>query len=150
MGPDGTVYVADTVNHRIRKIQGDQVSKLAGTGAEGFVDGVAAKAQFNYPYDVAVGPDGAVYVADAHNHCIRKIQGGHVSTLAGTGAEGFVDGAAAEAQFNNPYGVAVGPDGTVYVADQRNHAIRKIQGDQVSTLAGTGTKGFVDGIAGSK
>jgi len=124
----GTVYVADTNNNRIRKVLPDgMVSTLAGSGTLGFADGVAATAQFNFPNGIAVDSTGTVYVADSFNHRIRKIQpDGTVSTLAGSGTLGFADGAGMTSQFNLPTGVTVGSAGTVYVADQNNHRIRKI------------------------
>ena len=124
----GHVYVADKSNHLIRKITPEGlVSTLAGSSA-GSVDGAGiTEAQFNYPYGVAVDADGHVYVADASNHRIRKITPeGLVSTLAGS-SEGSRDGAGTSAQFNRPTGVAVDADGNVYVADQLNHLIRKIE-----------------------
>ncbi len=153
----GNVYVVDTQNHRIRKITvsgtTSEVSTLAGTGAYGFMDdtnGMASSAQFNEPSGVAVDSAGNVYVADYSNHRIRKITvsgtTSEVSTLAGTGTMGDVDGAGNIAKFNNPYGVAIDSDDNVYVADYSNHRIRKITSmGVVSTLAGTGTMGDVDG-----
>jgi len=144
----GTVYVADTGNHRIRRVLLDgTVSTLAGSGLPGFADGAGAGAQFDFPYGIAVDSSGTVYVADAGNYRIRKIQpDGTVSTLAGSGTRGFADGAGTAAQFNYPQGIAVDSTGTVYVADAGNHRIRKIQPDgTVSTLAGSGTRGFADG-----
>jgi len=144
----GTVYVADTFNQRIRKILPDgTVSTLAGSGVNGFNDGAGSTAKFDFPFDVAVDSAGTVYVADQFNHRIRKIlPNGTVSTLAGSGTAGFADGAGATAKFNYPKGVAVDSTGTVYVADEFNHRIRKILPDgTVSTLAGSGTQGFADG-----
>ncbi len=144
----GNVYVADAVNRRIRKItSGGVVGTLAGTGSNGFSDGAGTLAQFSYPSGVAVDGSGFVYVADTFNHRIRKItSGGVVSTLAGTGTAGFMDGAGTLAQFSSPGGVAVDSSGFVYVADQDNHRIRKITpGGVVSILAGTGTQGGMNG-----
>ncbi|VDA99758.1 hypothetical protein S1OALGB6SA_831, partial [Olavius algarvensis spirochete endosymbiont] len=77
-----------------------------GTGTEGFADGIGTEAQFNRPGGVAVGSYGNVYVADSNNHRIRKITpAGVVSTLAGTGTRGFADGTGTEAQFDLPFGV---------------------------------------------
>jgi sugar lactone lactonase YvrE len=159
----GNVYVADTNNHRICKItitqdpEGDVVaiSPLAGSGTAGHQDETGAKAQFNQPYGVAVDSANNVYVADCLNNRIRKITPeGVVTTLAGTGEGDYLDGDGAEAQFNQPYGVAVDSANNVYVADTYNHRIRKITitqnpggGDDVvtvSTLAG-GTQGYLDG-----
>ena len=81
---------------------------------------------------MAVDSSGTVYVADYLNHRIRKItpavrmEDRMVSTFAGSGTKGFADGTGTEAQFNGPYGVAVGSSGNVYVADSGNHRIRKI------------------------
>jgi len=144
----GNVYVADSGNHRIRRITpAGVVSTLAGTGTEGFADGAGNTAQFEDPYDLAVDSFGNVYVVDFRNQRIRKITpAGVVSTLAGTGIRGHADGTGTEAQFNGPTGVAVDSSGSIYVADQGNHLIRKITpAEVVSTLAGTGTEGFANG-----
>ena len=132
-----TVYVADQLNHSIRKIvvATAVVSTLAGNGTAGSADGTGTAAQFNNPTGVAVDNSGTVYVADQGNHSIRKITAGVVSTLAGNGVMGFVDGAAAAARFNTPIGVATycGPvrqtnqPGNVYVADTNNNRIRVVE-----------------------
>jgi len=146
--PAGNVYVADQNNHRIRKITPEGVvSTLAGS-TEGFVDGAGTSARFNNPAGVAVDSSGNVYVADYGNHLIRKITPqGFVSTLAGTAHKpGRTRGESTSAQFNNPHGVATDSRGNVYVADYRNHMIRKITPEGfVSNFAGTGTAGHVDG-----
>ncbi len=155
---DGNVYVADSENHRIRKVTSTGVvSTLAGTatGTAGFMDGVGNVARFDKPFGVVVDSDGNVYVADSENHRIRKVTStGVVSTLAGTGTAGFMDGMGNVAKFDKPFGVVVDSDGNVYVADSENHRIRKITSTGVvSTLAGTGIKadgtaggGFIDGV----
>jgi sugar lactone lactonase YvrE len=144
---DSNVIVADTGNHRIRKItpQG-QVTTLAGTGTIGHRDGERTAAQFNCPCGVAVDGDGNVIVADKFNHRIRVITPqGHVSTLAGTGEGGHRDGKGTFSQFYSPNGIAVDGDGNIIVADTNNHRIRKVtpQG-HVSTLVGTGEGGHRD------
>ncbi|GCE01801.1 NHL repeat-containing protein [Embleya hyalina] len=153
----GDLYIADYTNHRIRKLSEGYVSTVAGSGTPGFKDGPAASARFNWPRDVAVDAEGNVYVADSANHRVRMISPtGDVSTAAGpladvADASGCVDGAAASARFNSPYGVAVDADRTVYVADFLNHRVRTISAQrQVSTPAGPpaedGTlRGCVDG-----
>jgi hypothetical protein len=145
-GADGTIYVADSINNCIRAIAPDAantVSTLAGQPdpAGGMVDGPGAQALFNTPVSVAVAPDGAVLVADLYNSRVRRIDPGAthmVSTLAGS-APGLVDGPAAMARMNSPSGVTVASDGTVYVLDTYNQAIRRIGTDgahTVTTLVG--------------
>jgi len=125
------------------------VSTLAGSGTAGRVDGPGAAAQFNGPANVATDAQGNVYVTDNQTHCVRKITpAGVVSTLAGTGAPGRVDGPSATAQFDYPNGLAVTSQGTVYVADTNNNCIRAISpAGVVSTLAGGATYGLQDGPA---
>lgn len=127
------VYVADTLNNTIRKISTDgNVTTLAGmVGNPGSNDGVGAAARFRNPWGVAVDKDGNVYVADSSNDTIRKVTpDGKVTTLAGkAGESGVEDDFGAKARLNNPFGVAVGWLGEVYVADSGNNMIRKIQPD---------------------
>lgn len=148
----GNVYVADTYNHKIRKITpAGVVSTLAGSGIAGAADGNGVAASFNLPGGVAVDAAGMVYVADASNNKIRKITPqGVVTTLAGSGAAGAANGTGASASFKAPNGLAVDASGTIYVADTGNHKIRKITSDGVvSTLAGSGSLGYSDGSSGT-
>ncbi|WP_460503748.1 NHL repeat-containing protein, partial [Hymenobacter agri] len=148
----GNVYVADNGNNTIRRITpAGQVDTWAGNLASGFADGPSATARFNGPIDVAVDGQGNLYVADYGNQRIRKITpGGTVSTLAGSGTAGFADGLGAAAQFNGPNGLAVDGQGVVYVSDYENNRIRKVlPNGTVSTLAGTGQRGFADGPGSS-
>jgi streptogramin lyase len=127
----GNVYVADHGNHCIRKISpSGGVSTLAGKGTAGFADGTGTAAQFNTPNGVAVDRFGYVYVSDYGNNRIRKITPqGVVSTLAGTGAAGIVNGSGSTAQFSAPIGIAVDGSGNIYVGDSNNNRIRKIAGE---------------------
>jgi hypothetical protein len=144
------LYVADFLNHTIRKITTEGVvTTLAGlAGAPGSADGTGSAAQFDGPNGIAVDSSGTVYVADLWTHTIRKItSGGVVTTLAGmAGVAGSVDGTGSAARFYEPSGVAVDSAGTVYVAD--NHTIRKITPDGlVTTLGGmVGIQGSEDGM----
>ncbi len=146
------LYVADTVNNLIRVINSsDGVSTFAGSGASGAQNGPVSTASFNYPYGVALDSSGNLYVADFHNHLIRKISGGMVSTFAGqAGVPGFANGPGSTALFYHPQGVAVDASGNVYVADTGNNLIRMITpGGMVSTLAGEQGNGGSNNGAGS-
>ena len=150
MDAAGNVYVADYNNNRIRKVSPTGVvTTLAGTNnsyPDIFADGTGAAAKFNGPSGVAVDSNGIIYVADAGNHRIRKVtSAGVVTTLAGSGSSGFLDGAPGTAKFSYPSGVAVDASGNVYVADEFNDRIRKVTPTGVvTTLAGT-SGGFADG-----
>ncbi len=144
----GNVFVADTNNHKIRKITpSGVVSTLAGSDTFGFVDGIGTSAKFNRPTGIAVDAAGNLYVGDVSNNKIRKITpSGVVSTFAGSGNYDFADGNATEASFRSPSGVAVDAAGYVYVADILNNKIRKITSSgEVTTLAGS-VSGSADGI----
>ncbi len=143
----GNVYLADTYNHTIRKaslVAGQWVvTTLAGlAGHSGTNDGSNSVARFFFPSGIAVDSAGYLYVADTYNHSIRVIQPSGtnwvVSTLAGWPTHsGSQDGTGASAQFDLPYGVAVGGDGNVYVADTYNSTIRVVTpAGVVTTLAG--------------
>ncbi|MGH9803270.1 MAG: IPT/TIG domain-containing protein, partial [Blastocatellia bacterium] len=125
------------------------VSTLAGNaGSSGFVDGSGATARFRQLAGVAAAPNEVVYVADAGNHAIRRVDAvGAVTTTAGNGSPGFVDAQGAAAQFNNPQGVVYDPiTSSIYVADTGNHSIRRIDtSGNVTTFAGDGTAGFTNG-----
>jgi sugar lactone lactonase YvrE len=144
----GNIYLADAYNNRIRKITpAGVVTTLAGSGKEGFADGMGKDAVFNGPAGIAIDRDGNIYTAEWKGHRVRKITpAGVVTTLAGSGKAGFADGTGAEASFNTPQGVAVDASGNVYVSESGNHRIRKISpSGVVTTVAGSGKPGFADG-----
>ena len=150
----GKVYLAGMGNHRIRQVFNGQVSTLSGKGCTGtsskcggFADGPLGTAQFNLPHSIAVDPAGKIFVSDLGNRRIRMIVGGTVSTVAGIGKSGFLDGPVAIARMKNPHGIAVDSSGKIYFSDQGNQRIRIVSGGQVSTLAGSGVAGFADGPA---
>ncbi len=150
MGRDtyGNVYVADYSGHVIRRISPSQsVTTAAGSGNAGFQDGAAAQARFYYPCDVAAHTDGTLYVADRQNHRIRQVDAsGNVTTLAGDGNAGFVDGAGNTARFYYPEALDVDAAGTVYVADSYNNRIRKIAANgNVTTFIGNGSTSYQEG-----
>ena len=145
----GNVYVVDTLNHRIRKIDTDgQISTFAGTGEDGADGdgGPATEAELCYPAGVAADAAGNVYVADRWNHRVRKIDTeGVVSTVAGTGSPGGNGdgGPATQAQLAFPVAVAADPSGNLYIAEGGSHRIRKVSVDGVITrFAGTGRSGY--------
>lgn len=154
-GPNGSVYVSDWVNQRIRIITpGGDVITWAGSGQPGprggMKDGPRLDAAFDGPEGLALLRDGSLVVADSRNHRLRHIvTEGLVETLAGGGPAGFlgdfVDGPAAQARFCWPLDVVADSDGRLAVADFNNHAIRLVVGDHVQTLAGSGLPGTADG-----
>jgi sugar lactone lactonase YvrE/uncharacterized coiled-coil protein SlyX len=146
----GTVYVADTSNHRIRKIAPDgTTTTLAGTGSAGSTDGAGTAAKFNFPRALTVDAAGNLYVAESSNHRIRKVTpAGVVSTVAGS--YGYADGTGTAALFNAPYGIALTPAGELIVADRTNQRVRKVTtAGVVTTLAGNGFARLADGPAAS-
>ncbi|MCL2456230.1 MAG: hypothetical protein FWD19_01620 [Defluviitaleaceae bacterium] len=147
------IFVADTLNNRILRVNSDGDVQIIAGGEEGFRDGAVSVARFRAPSGIAVCENGIIYVADTGNHRIRKIQNGFVMTVAGTVSEfdedgdpmsGFADGHVNEARFNSPMGIALAGE-KIIVADSANHMIRAIDGDRVTTLAGTGIPGDSDG-----
>ncbi len=149
LAPSGVLFLADTFNHRIRRVKADGTSDtFTGTGTAGFLDGNASVARFQQPADIAIGKDSTFFVADRFNHRIRSIAvDGTVGTVAGQSTAGFLDGVAGAARFNNPEGVAVDAAGNIIVADRGNHRIRRIDANTaaVITLAGDGSAAFADG-----
>ncbi len=142
----GILYLADQGNHRLRQVDADGVIRaLAGNGTAGDVDGAALSAQFNLPAALVADAAGNFYIADQGNHKIRKLDAqGYVSTFAGTGkkGDGGGGGAATQAQLSSPSGLALGADGSLYIADQDNHRVRKVAPDgTISTVAGNGKAG---------
>lgn len=143
----GTLYVADTLNHSIRKISpAGAVTTLAGAaGQPGAADGTGAAARFNSPQGIGIDGSGTVYVADTGNNMIRRVTAqGVVTTLAGTAACGFKDGSPAEARFCVPRGLVVDSSGNVLVADMSNHVVRRItqQGTVTTVIGDPGQKGI--------
>ena len=152
----GNIYVVDNGSHRVRKldVSTGQVTTLAGSSS-GFVDGIGSAARFNTLTGIAVDEDLNIYVADAANHAVRKItQAGVVTTLAGNGTAGIVDGVWPDVRMNRPTAVCIGKDGFLYAADRYGQRIRKIDlhTGKTVTIAGSGgssstTGGQVDGEA---
>lgn len=151
----GVLFVADGGGNTIRKVTIDAkgeavVTTLAGTGLAGIADGPGSSASFNNPSDVAIDVQGNLIVADTDNHRVRKVTlepdgTAVVSTLAGDGTAGFLNGSANAARFRFPGAIACSPNGTIYVGDSRNYRLRAITSDvdgqlTVSTAAGSGSQ----------
>lgn len=148
----GDIYIADRSNNRIRKIDpsnNNTVSTIAGSGVEGYADGVGTNAIFAAPSGICIDPQGNLYVTDFWNFKIRKITPtGVVTTAAGT-TQGFSDGNITTAQFGYLHGICIDTQGNLYVADGGNNRIRKITpSGVVSTVAGS-TSGYQDGLGTS-
>ncbi|HXF04152.1 MAG TPA: hypothetical protein VNM72_01900 [Blastocatellia bacterium] len=151
----GTLYIADTNNHRIRKVVASQgsdgttltITTIAGTGQSGFSGdgGPAIEARLNFPRGLALDPQGNLYIADTNNHRIRRIDPwGRITTVAGNGTPGFSgDGQpAVRAQLRFPLAVAVDAMGTLYIADAGNNRVRRVDASGIiTTVAGTGERG---------
>ena len=150
VAPDGTIFVADAgESQRIRRIARDgTITTIAGSD-QGYADGSGPSASFNTPSALAIDSTGNIIVADTGNNAVRRVTPqGDVSTIAGDRFAGFRDGAAGEARFNGPVGVAADTAGRVIVADTYNDRIRAIQPDgHVVTIAGDGFAGATDGPA---
>ena len=143
----GNVYFGSL--HSVFKVDaGGTLTRLAGNGRAGNSGdgGPASAAQLSFPMGIAVDAAGNVFVADRDAAVVRKIAAnGTISTVAGTGTAGFAgDGsAAAAAQLNGPFGVAVDAAGNLYIADTNNQVVRKVSGDgTISTVAGNGMTGY--------
>lgn len=147
--PDGRVVMVDNEHHVIRVFDPSTaaISDLAGVrDTPGFAEGVGAEARFDRPYDVVVVGD-RLLVADQNNHRIRSVTfDGRVSTYAGSGEPGSVNGASATASFSRPQALAIDATGNVFVTELDGYAVRRISPDgDVTTVAGAGTGGFMDG-----
>lgn len=146
----GNVYVADTYNHRVRKIAAGSmtVTTIAGNGQQGFSGdgGTGTGASLSYPESVALDSTGDLYIADTYNSRIRKLvlSSGVITTFAGTLSGFSGDGATATAAaLSYPSGVAVDTSGNVYIADTSNQRVRKVGTNGIiTTIAGTGSPDF--------
>jgi len=151
----GNIYIADTGNNRVRRINAAGViSTVAGSGTAGFSGdgGPAALAQLNGPLGVAVDVAGSLYIADEANSRIRKVDtAGVITTVAGTGVAAFAGdgGQATQAGLNFPKAVAIDAAGNLYISDTRNLRVRRVSSAGViSAFAGTGQRNFTGGDGG--
>jgi streptogramin lyase len=148
-GPDGALYICDTNNHLIRKVdRGGVISTVAGTGRKGYSGdgGPARQAELNEPYEVRFDRQGNLYFVERLNHTVRRVDAktGIISTIAGTGAAGFSGdgGPATQAMMNQPHSIQLDRRGDLYICDILNHRIRKVdlKTGVITTFAGTGEK----------
>jgi streptogramin lyase len=149
----GNIYIADTYNYRIRKVDGQTqiITTVVGDGDAKFKGdgGLAIDASIMKSYDVAVDKEGNLYIADTHSHCIRKVDAttGIIDTVVGQGTKAGSSGdggLATEALLNTPTGVYVDASGNIYVTDTKNNVVRKVDATTkiINTVAGNGTPGF--------
>ena len=146
----GDVFIADGLS-RIRRVNtSGTITTYAGGANQAYSGdgGSAASAELNTPYDLALGPDGDLWIADLNNHAIRRIDAatGTITTAAGNGTRGFSGdgGPATSAQLNNPRGITVDPAGNLYIADSFNNRVRRVDAvtGVISTVAGDGSSSF--------
>lgn len=147
----GTAYGATvkfTTSATLSSVTG-VVTTVAGSGNPGYADGTGTGAQFSNPGGMAIDAQGNIYISDTFNNRIRKMApDGTVTTIAGNGTSGYVDGPAADAEFYAPAGLTIDAQGNIFVADYGNNVIREISTDgTVKTYAGNGFAAFVDGAA---
>jgi RHS repeat-associated protein len=154
IGRDGSIYIADHGSQRIRRVSPDGIiSTVAGAGYTGETGdgGPATAAHLISPQDIAVGPDGSLYIAEKGRHRVRHVgPDGIISTIAGWGyqQQGYSgdNGPAAQAQLSGPYGVALAPDGSLYIADTSNRRIRRV----ASTLPDSSSISATDWVVPSE
>jgi PKD repeat protein len=141
---DYNLFIADTYNSRIRKVSGGTITTVVGTGTPAFSGdgGQATGAEIDYPYDVAVDAQGDLYIADDFNSLIRKVSGGIITTVAGGGSTLGDGGQATSAKIGDAPGIDVDRQGNLYIAGWGDNRIRKVSGGTITTVAGTGVKGF--------
>ena len=146
---NGDIVLSDLAHDTIRRINPvtGVITDIAGMAdAPGFVNDTGNKARFDRPYGVVVLPGDVILVADQNNNCIRRVTlDGVVSTYAGTGTAGMLNGPRLSATFNGPQDIAVDASGRLFVADTTGHVIRMINRDTVTTFAGDGIRGYKEG-----
>ncbi len=141
------LYIADSLNYRIRQITGGVIGTVAGNGICCFLgdNGPATAAQLNYAAALAIdNSTGDLYIGDSENFRVRKVSGGTITTVAGTGASGYSGdgGPALNGQLSLSYGVAVDSAGALYIADAASSRVRKVAGGVITTVAGNGVRGY--------
>ena len=143
----GNIYVADAINHRIRKLTANVVTTYAGSAIEDTTSGQGGKAAFELPIQLATDAAGNLYTLDVEDFRVRKISPSvMVTVVAGNGERGFTDGSVADAEFGESTGIVADNQGNIYVSDNENKRIRKISAaGSVTTIAGNGKTAYVNG-----
>lgn len=150
LGPDGALYICETTNHVIRRLdpKTGKLSTVAGSGKKGYAGdgGPATKALLNEPYEIRFDNEGQMFFVEMQNHVVRRVDAetGIISTVAGSGKLGFSGdgGPAIKATMNRPHSIALDHSGNLYICDIGNHRVRKVdlKTGQIETFAGTGEK----------
>jgi uncharacterized protein YjiK len=145
----GNLYIADTENHRVRRVGTDKmITTVAGTGHLGYNgdDQLATSADLNHPMRMVVDSAGNLYIADAGNHRVRRVGTDKmITTVAGTGDRGYNGDhqPATSADLSSPWGVVLDGSGNLYIADVGNQRVRRVGTDKmITTVAGTGDRGY--------
>lgn len=148
IAPDGAIYVSDSLANRVRRIADGTIETVAGNGMQDWTGdgGPGVDAAVHWPSAIALDADGSLYIAQTRSHVVRRLAAdGTIATVAGTGTQGYAGdgGAATAATLNQPYGLAIAGDGTLYIADRGNFGIRRVAPDgTIDTIAGTGREGL--------
>ena len=149
-GPAGSLYICDTMNHAVRKVNRETgiITTFAGTGRKGYSGdgGPATKAELNEPYEVRFNKAGDLFFVEMKNHIVRRVDAKtrRVNTVTGVGEAGFSGdgGPASKARLNRPHSIQFGPEGHLYICDIGNHRIRRVnmKTRRIETFAGTGAR----------
>lgn len=150
LGPDGALYVCETVGHLVRRIdlKSGRITTVAGCGEPGYAGdaGPATAARLNEPYEVRFDRRGNMFFVEMQNHLVRRVDGktGVISTVAGTGVAGFSGdgGPATRAELKRPHSIALDDAGGLYICDIGNHRVRRVDLSRgtIQTFAGTGRR----------
>jgi sugar lactone lactonase YvrE len=148
IGPSDTIYVSDSLANRVRKIEGGIIDTIAGNGEMGHSGdgGPGVDAALSWPSALELDREGNLYIAETRGHVIRRLAtDGTIDTIAGDGTAGDAGdgGPATKARLDQPYGLALDEDGSLYVADRGNFRVRRIAPDgTIETISGTGEEGL--------
>lgn len=148
IAPDDAIYVSDSLANRVRLIRDGIITTVAGNGEAGYAGdgGPGTEAALHWPSALEIDPEGNLFIAETRSHVVRRLApDGTISTVAGTGTPGASGdgGPASAAQLDQPYGLAVDADGSLYISDRGNFRVRRVNPDgNIETIAGTGAEGL--------